>query len=44
MINECDNVILPACRDEGQIILTGAGFVNRIISLCQQLDGARALE
>jgi hypothetical protein len=44
MINDRDNVILPACRDEGQIILTKARFVNRVVRLCQQLDCARALE
>jgi hypothetical protein len=37
MINDCDNTTLLACRDEGQIILIRAGFVNRGVGLRQSL-------
>jgi hypothetical protein len=44
MINDHGNAMLPACRDEGQIILTMERFVNRVVRLCPKLDCARALE
>jgi hypothetical protein len=35
---ECrDNEMSPACRDEGQIILTKRRFVNRGVILCPQM-------
>ena len=37
MIKDRDNVMSPACRDEGQMILTRSGFVNRLVPLCQRL-------
>jgi hypothetical protein len=36
-MNDRDNVMSPACRDEGQIILTKRRFVNRLVRLCQRL-------
>jgi hypothetical protein len=37
MINGHDNEMPLACRDEGQIILIKRRFVNRGVSLCQQM-------
>jgi hypothetical protein len=36
VINDRDNVMSPACRDEGQIILTKRRFVNRVVRLCRR--------
>jgi len=37
MINDHDNEMSLACRDEGQIILTRRRFVNRGVRLCPQM-------
>jgi hypothetical protein len=37
MINGHDNVMPLAYRDEGQMILIKRRFVNRGVSLCQQM-------
>jgi hypothetical protein len=36
VIPDRDNVMSPACRDEGQIILTKRRFVNRVVRLSRR--------
>jgi hypothetical protein len=36
VINDRDNVMSLACRDEGQIILTKRRFVNLVVRLCRR--------